>query len=181
MTCLSAGKKTDLLTAVVCLSEYYCWMLDVGVCRARLFIRRFGLLPQKATFLKTQLVIVICLPGPLLLFFCSPTSEDRALDCVISHNIVPLCIVLHHYVYSVTRMWMNHVLESLHEMCDHYRWIIEVTAQLGCTDRLTLAYTMQYVKAAFLLIEAMPLIKINKMLDDRHAHTFKHSLTTKSI
>lgn len=57
---------------------------------------------------------------------------------------------------------MDHVLGSLHEMCDHYTWIIEVTTQRGCSDRLTLECTLQYVEVGFLHTEAMPLIKKNK-------------------
>lgn len=44
---------------------------------------------------------------------------------------------------------MNHVLESLHETCDHYTWAIQVTVQLGCSSWLTLEYITQYAKAAF--------------------------------
>lgn len=107
MTCLSVGKKTDLLTPVVCLSEYYCWVLDVGVCRARLFIRRFGLLPQKQLFFKTQLVIVICLPETLLLFFSNPYIRGpctclcyQEQYCPFMHCCAPLCL------FSNVGVWM---------------------------------------------------------------------------
>lgn len=109
MACLSAGKKSDLLSAVVCVC---CWVRDVCVCRARLLFKVW-VAATKATFLKTQLVIVLCLPGPWLLFLWSPTSEDCTSECVIRSSIVPLCTAAPLYVCLVMWREINDVLESL--------------------------------------------------------------------
>lgn len=119
MTCLSAGKKTDMLTAVDCLAvwEYYCWMLDVRVCRARLFIRRFGLLPQYQLFstphwsysrlsprdiavifsvaLHERTVHVTVFSGALYALLCNIMSTQwRGCELITSWNHYMNCVII---------------------------------------------------------------------------------------
>lgn len=107
VACLSAGKKSDLLTAVVCLSVC-CWMRDVCVCRARLFIRRFGLLPQKQLSSKHNWSSSSVSLGHGC-YFSVALHQDCTPECVI----VPLCTTAPLYVCLVMWREINDALESL--------------------------------------------------------------------
>lgn len=150
-------------------------LLDAGcLClRGEVVHQKVWVAATKATFLKTQLVIVTCLPGPSPLFFCSPTSEDRALECVITGDVVPLCIVVHHCVYSVfldVNQWCLGIITRKCVIITFWLKWLALNFNISI-KRVTLECRMQCAEAASLRTEAMPLIITSWMADDMHSRS----------
>lgn len=151
-------RKADLLTAAVCLSECYCWMLDVWCLRASVVHHRAWVAATKATsqntightHLSPRAIAAISLEpyirGPST-WLCyqeqrCPFMHCRAQLCLFSSadgNQSPLGIITWH-VWSLYMVYRGYCSARLLWQAD-------------------LEYAMQCVKAAFLYTEAMPLIK----------------------